>query len=47
MNPEMCFKVVLFTWNFGYEPKIGFYVNLIFLLLSFWPIANELATPQK
>ena len=32
MNPEMCFKVVLFTWNFGYEPKIGFYVNLIFLL---------------
>ena len=36
-NPEMCLKVVLLTWNVGSKPKIGFYGNLIFLLLSFWP----------
>ena len=36
-NTEMCLKVVLLTWNFGSEPKIGFYANIIFLLLSFLP----------
>ena len=25
MNPKMCFKVVILTWNFVFNNKIGFY----------------------
>ena len=46
-NPEKFIKVVLMTWNFGSKPKVGFYGNLILLLLSFWPTVDELATPSR
>ena len=35
MIPEMCLKVDVLTLNFGSKPKIGFYGNLIFLLIPF------------
>ena len=41
-NPEMWLKAVLLTGNVGSKPKIGFYGNLIFLLLSLTILGGSL-----